>query len=72
MGCGQRACAWRVEDGAEALDCQELCMAIVGGAVCSDGHGECSKAVDDAVRSGKRWDRQRGVLEGDGVRHYDC
>ena len=50
MGCGQGLCAWRVEDGAEALNCQELLMAIVGDAVRSDGHGECSKAVDDSVR----------------------
>jgi len=57
----------RVKDGAEALNCQELCMAIVRGAVCSDGHGECSQAVDDSVRDGERGDRQGSVLESDGV-----
>ena len=44
-------------------------MAIVGGAVRSDGHSECSKAVYDSIRGGERGDRQGLVLESDGVRY---
>jgi hypothetical protein len=38
-----------IEDCSEALNCKELCVAVVRCSICFDGDGERQKAVDDSI-----------------------
>ena len=47
-------CLWDItwcfiEDCSEALNCKELCVAVVRCSICFDGDGERQKAVDDSI-----------------------